>query len=209
MITRKHNGIRRIEAALWLFGLACLGFYGLSRMQSARAQTAAIAELQAQWQQQDLAEPDRTLWSEQRIAAYEQSQSGADGLSPRALLNIPSVGIRVAVFDGTSDRVLDLGAGRVPGTAKYGAAGNVALAGHRDGFFRGLKDIAIGDDIRLRHGDGIVNYSVTEFFVVDSDALHVLEPTRETTLTLITCYPFYFVGHAPQRFIVRAVANAT
>ncbi|MDH3281423.1 MAG: class D sortase, partial [Gammaproteobacteria bacterium] len=173
------------------------------------AQTVAIAELEAQWQLQDLLEPDRSLWSEQRIAAYERSKTTSDALSPRALLSIPSVGIRVAVFDGTTDRVLNLGAGRVPGTGDFGSAGNVALAGHRDGFFRGLKDVAIGDDITLRHGNGMVSYRVTELFVVDPDAVHVLEPTQEATLTLITCYPFYFVGNAPQRFIVRAVAKAT
>jgi sortase A len=201
--------VRGVEAVLWLVGLGCLGFYGLTTMHSARAQTAAIAELEAQWQQVDLAEPDRSLWSAQRIAAYEQSRTNSDALSPRAILNIPSVDVRVAVFEGTSDRVLNLGAGRVPGTGAFGAAGNLALAGHRDGFFRGLKDIAVGDEIALEHGNGVVNYSVTELFVVDPDAVHVLEPTQETTLTLITCYPFYFVGHAPQRFIVRAVAKAT
>ena len=206
---KTSNTIRRIEAVLWLFGLACLGFYGLVQIQSARAQTAAIAELEMRWQQEDLAEPDRSLWSEQRIAAYERSRTTSDASSPRALLSIPSVGIRVAVFDGTSDRVLNLGAGRVPGTGEFGAIGNLALAGHRDGFFRGLKDITIGDDIKLEHGGDVVNYSVTGFLVVDPDAVHVLEPTRDTTLTLITCYPFYFVGHAPQRFIVRAVAKAT
>ena len=201
--------MRRIEAIFWLLGLTCLGFYGLTKMHSARAQTEAIAELEAQWQQVDLAEPDRSLWSAQRIAAYEQSRTNSDALSPRAILNIPSVDVRIAVFEGTSDRVLNLGAGRVPGTGAFGAAGNLALAGHRDGFFRGLKDIAVGDEIELEHGNGVVNYSVTELLVVDPDAVHVLEPTQETTLTLITCYPFYFVGHAPQRFIVRAVAKAT
>jgi sortase A len=201
--------MRRIEATFWLVGLSCLGFYAVTQMHSARAQTAAIAELEAQWEQQEFVEPDRSLWSEQRIAAFEHSRTTSNALSPQALLNIPAVGIRVAVFDGTSDRVLNLGAGRVAGTGEFGADGNLALAGHRDGFFRGLKDITIGDDIELQHAGGLVTYSVTELFVVDPDAVHVLEPTRETTLTLITCYPFYFVGHAPQRFIVRAVAKAT
>ncbi len=108
--------MRRIETALWLVGLLCLAVYGVARMQSARAQLSAIAVLEAQWQQEALSEPDRSLWSAARIAAYEQSQAGADALSPRALLSIPSVGVRVAVFEGTSDRTLNLGAGRVPGT---------------------------------------------------------------------------------------------
>lgn len=201
--------MRRIETALWLIGLLCLAVYGVARMQSARAQQSAIAVLEAQWQQGALTGPDLSLWSAQRIAAYEQSQAAADALSPRALLSIPSVDVRVAVFEGTSERTLNLGAGRVMGTAEFGATGNLAIAGHRDGFFRGLKDIAIDDEVSLRHGGATEIYRVTEIFVVDPDAVYVLEPTQDATLTLVTCYPFYFVGHAPQRFIVRAVAEAT
>ena len=209
MNAAQESPMRKIEAVLWLFGLLCIGVYGFSKIQSARAQSAAVSELEAQWREEARAAPDQSLWSAQRIAHHEQIRAESDALSPLALLSISSVGIHVAVFEGTSDRILNLGAGRVPGTGKFGAVGNLALAGHRDSFFRGLKDIAIGDDIKLRHGDGVVNYSVTELFVVDPDAVHVLEPTQDTTLTLITCYPFYFVGHAPQRFIVRAVAEPT
>ena len=201
--------MRKIETTLWLFGLLCVSIFGFNKIQSAHAQSAAISNLEAQWREEATVGPDQSLWSAKRIEHHEQVRAESDALSPLALMSISSVGIRVAVFEGTSDRVLNLGAGRVPGTGEFGAAGNLALAGHRDGFFRGLKDIAIGDDIKLRHGDGIVNYSVTEFFVVDPDAVHVLEPTEDATLTLITCYPFYFVGHAPQRFIVRAVAEST
>ena len=200
---------RRIEAVFWLVGLLCLGVYGFAKIDSARAQSAAVSDLEAQWREKAEVAPDQSLWSAQRIAQHEQIQAESDSLPPLALLSISSVGIRVAVFEGTSDRVLNLGAGRVPGTGEFGAAGNLALAGHRDSFFRGLKDIAIGDDIKLRHADGVVNYSVTELFVVDPDAVHVLETTQDATLTLITCYPFYFVGHAPQRFIVKAVAEST
>ena len=201
--------VNKFETALWLFGLVCISVYGLSRIQSARAQSAAISTLEAEWRDAARAAPDQSLWSAKRIAHHEQIDADSDALPPLALLSIASVGVRVAVFEGTSDRVLNLGAGRVPGTGEFGAVGNLALAGHRDGFFRGLKDIAIGDDIELRHGDGVTNYSVTELIVVDPDAVHVPEPTQDTTLTLITCYPFYFVGHAPQRFIVRAVAAST
>ena len=201
--------MKKIETALWLFGLVCIGVYGLSRVQSARAQSAAISTLEAEWRDEARTAPDQSLWSPKRIAQHERIAAAGDALPPLALLSIESVGIRVAVFEGTSDRVLNLGAGRVPGTGEFGEVGNLALAGHRDGYFRGLKDIEIGDDIEVRHADGVINYSVTDLFVVDPDAVHVLEPTREATLTLITCYPFYFVGHAPQRFIVRAVAVST
>lgn len=209
MQTAQENAMRKIETVLWLFGLLCVSIYGFNKIQSAHAQSAAISTLEAQWREEASVTPDQSLWSATRIVRHEQIRAKHDALSPIALLSIPSVGVRVAVFEGTSDRALNLGAGRVPGTGEFGAAGNLAVAGHRDGFFRGLKDIAIGDDIKLRNGTRIVNYSVTEILVVDPDAVHVLEPTEGATLTLITCYPFYFVGHAPQRFIVKAVAEST
>ena len=205
----QSNARRKIEAALWLFGLLCVSVYGLSRVNTARAQSVAISDLEAQWRTEATADPDRSLWSAQRIAHYERVRSESDALAPLALLTIPAVDIRVAVFEGTSDRILNLGVGHISGTAGFGVPGNLGLAGHRDGFFRGLKDIAIGDDISIRHNGGSVDYRVTELLVVDPDAVHVLQPTQETTLTLVTCYPFYFVGHAPQRFIVRAVAKAS
>ena len=200
--------IRRIEAVLWLFGLVCVSVYSFTKIRATHAQSAAISNLEAQWRQEATVEPDQSLWSPQRVAKHEQTRSESDALSPLALLTIPSVGIRVAMFEGTSDRVLNLGVGRVAGTGGVGVPGNLAVAGHRDGFFRGLKDIAVGDDISIRYSSGVIYYKVTELLIVEPDAVHVLEPTDETVLTLVTCYPFYFVGHAPQRFIVRAVAKA-
>ena len=207
MFASTHSITRSIEAALWLFGLVCVGAYGVSKIHSANAQSAAISELEAQWRPDATGvEPDQSLWSTQRIAQRDRARAENGGLSPLALLSIPAVGIRVAVFEGTSDRVLNLGVGRVLGTAEVGVPGNLGLAGHRDGFFRGLKDIAVGDDLSIQHAGGIDHYNVTELLVVAPDAVHVLEPTDKTTLTLVTCYPFYFVGHAPQRFIVKAIA---
>jgi sortase A len=207
MSASKKTILRSVEVMLWLFGLVCVSAYGVTKIHSARAQSAAISDLEAQWREEIMAEPEQSLWSAQRIAHHERARAETDALSPLALLTMPSVGIRVAVFDGTSDRVLNLGVGRVPGTGQVGAQGNLALAGHRDGFFRGLKDIDVGDDISIQHGGGIDHYRVTELLVVEPDAIHVLEPTDEMTLTLVTCYPFYFIGAAPRRFIVRAVAN--
>ena len=208
MKTSMTNNTVRIEKALWILGLVCVSAYGMSKIHAAYAQSVAKATLEAQWRDEATVAPDQSLWSATRVSRHERIQAESAAMSPMALLSISSVGIQVAVFEGTTDQVLNVGAGRVPGTGKIGAVGNLALAGHRDSFFRGLKDIAIGDDIELRHEDGVVTYSVTEFFVVDPDAVHVLESTRDTTLTLITCYPFYFVGHAPQRFIVKAVAES-
>ena len=197
-----------VEAALWVIGVACVAAFAINKVQVAQAQSAAINELETQWLDQAKVVPDKTLWSAKRVAEYDAAQAEKSRSKPLGILTIPNVDVRVAVFNGTSDSVLNKGAGRVPGTAKIDGDGNLAIAAHRDGFFRGLKDIEIGDDIKLRHGDGIVNYNVTEVFIVDPDAVHILEPTDDATLTLITCYPFYFVGDAPQRYIVKAVAES-
>ena len=97
--------------------------------------------------------------------------------------------------------------GHVEGTALPGTAGNIAVAAHRDGFFRGLKDIKIGDQIELTTLEGQQTFVVSKLDIVDPFQVSVLDPTDEPVLTLITCYPFYFVGSAPERFIVRATLN--
>lgn len=128
----------------------------------------------------------------------------AEAGSTLGVLLIQSVGIEVPVFDSTSRTALNRGSGYVNGTALPGTAGNVAIAGHRDTFFRGLKDIQIGASVRLTTLNGSQDFRVSEINVVDPLDVSVLEPTDQTVLTLITCYPFYFVGPAPERFIVRA-----
>ena len=147
---------------------------------------------------------DRSLWSESRIAQYDTALLQENDDTALGILSVPSINLEVAIFEGTSARVLNLGIGRVAGTARVGDPDNLALAGHRDGFFRGLKDIDIGDELILETADQKERYRVTELFVVAPEDIHVLEQTGQPTITLITCYPFYVLGHAPKRFIVRA-----
>ena len=111
------------------------------------------------------------------------------------------------ILDSTTDLALNRGAGHVEGTAMPGDVGNVGIAAHRDGFFRGLKDIQIGDQIELTTLEGQQTFVVSKLSIVDPYEVSVLDPTDEPVLTLITCYPFYFVGSAPERFIVRATIN--
>ncbi len=124
-------------------------------------------------------------------------------------MRIPSTGIEVAVFDSTSKTALNRGSGHVARTSLPGTAGNIAIAGHRDGFFRSLKDVEIGDEIELMALDTRQRFEVTETMIVDPLDVSVLDATDQTVLTLITCYPFYFVGPAPDRFIVRAIIKDT
>ncbi len=121
------------------------------------------------------------------------------------MLRIPKIRLEVPILPGTDDRTLDRAVGHIEDTAALGVDGNSGIAGHRDGFFRGLKDITTGDAIELDTLNGKQTYRVERTWVVDPEDVSVLDPTPSRALTLVTCYPFYYVGPAPQRFIVRAV----
>ena len=148
---------------------------------------------------------DFSLWSEKRVRAYRESLLINKDL-PLAVLCLDRLRIRVPVFEGTDDLVLNRGVGWIPGTASPGAAGNsnIGIAGHRDGFFRGFKDIVIGDAVELCTPGVVSLYTVVSVEIVTPDDVGVLQPRGVPSLTLTTCYPFYFVGDAPQRFIVHA-----
>lgn len=139
-------------------------------------------------------------WSEQRIEAYRASYD-----APIGMLEIAAVGLRAPVLEGEDETTLNSGVGWVTNGSEPGDfAGNVALAAHRDGLFRPLKDLAVGDEIRVHTIDRVHSYRVSELTIVEPTDVTVLDATSTPVLTLITCYPFYFVGHAPQRYIVRA-----
>jgi sortase A len=122
-------------------------------------------------------------------------------------LRIDRIGLEVPVYADVSERNLNRGAGLIAGTGLPGDEGNVGIAAHRDSYFRVLKDVAVGDLIALESLAGIRRYRITELFVVEPDDLKPLHEVGAPVITLVTCYPFYFVGAAPQRFIVRAVAT--
>ena len=106
------------------------------------------------------------------------------------------------VFDGTNDLTLNHAVGRIAGTARPGERGNIGIAGHRDGFFRGLKDIALGDTIELKTSKGVDLYAVERVSIVSPTDVTALRPRSVPSLTLVTCYPFDFIGTAPKRYIV-------
>jgi sortase A len=151
-------------------------------------------------------QPDQTLWSEKRIAAFAESHE-LGGDPPLAVLSIERLAIEVPVYDGADEHNLNRGVARVLGTARIDGDGNLGIAGHRDGFFRPLKDIQQGDLVELMTADGAVRYQVMQTLVVNPEDVQVLAPTDDRTITLVTCFPFYWVGDAPQRFIVKAVAQ--
>ena len=143
-----------------------------------------------------------STWSIQRTKSYQANLGKPD--EPLAVLRIPALHLEVPVLEGTDAVTLNRGVGRISGTSLPGQGGNIGIAGHRDGFFRRLKDIRTGDAIEL------VTISGTDVFVVDQIRItspadvSALRPRAKHSLTLVTCYPFYFVGPAPSRYIVDA-----
>jgi len=131
---------------------------------------------------------------------------GIDGLagSPLGRIEISSIGLAAMIMEGVDGRTLRHAVGHIPGTPLPGQHSNVALAGHRDTFFRGLRNIHKDDEITLTTLHGSYLYRVDTTQIVEPEDIGVLHATADDILTLVTCYPFYFVGPAPQRFIVRA-----
>ena len=206
--------LRALETALWTAGVALLVTYAGARSWYAQGRDQGVAMFEAargEGQQLSLSSAapaslrdpvDMSTWSPARIEQYRESLR--DAAVPEALLRIPSVKLVVPVFEGTSDRNLNRGAGRIEGTARLGEAGNVGIAAHRDGFFRVLRDVRVGDELLLERFTGTQRYRIVSTTIVDPSDVSVLAPTTTPAVTLVTCYPFYYVGSAPRRFIVRA-----
>ena len=192
----------RVSWAIGLAGLAVWVAFHIGIATRTRHDLDRFAALQVEAAPR--ATPDQSLWSPVRINAWLKV-SNEPAPPPLAVLRIPKIRLEVPVLPDTDDRTLDRAVGHIQDTAPPGTDGNSGIAGHRDGFFRGLKDIVPGDAIELDTLDGKESYRVERTWVVDPEDVSVLDPTSTRALTLVTCYPFYFVGSAPRRFIVRAV----
>ena len=197
---------RWTERGAWAFGFLCLATWGALRIEGAvgsRRELARFATVQAATLE-PAATPDLSLWAPKRISAWLIALH-EPARPPLAVLRIPKIGLEVPVLNGTDELTLNRGVGYIDGTALPGEDGNSGIAGHRDGFFRGLKDVGPADVIEIETLDGKEIYRVEQIWIVEPDEVSVLDPTPRRSLTLVTCYPFYFVGSAPQRYIVRAV----
>ncbi|QMV17374.1 sortase [Granulicella sp. 5B5] len=191
---------RKAGVALMAAGGLLLAAFVVPTVYGRAMSHLAVAEFRAE-------SGSHRLWDSARIRAYQRTLAMVMP-TPEGVLRVPKAGIEVPVYEGTSDLVLNRGVGHVTGTALPGEAGNVAITGHRDGFFRGLKDLAVGDKIEVQRSDtagGTDTYVVDRIHIVLPGDTSVLNNTGRSTLTLITCYPFYYVGAAPQRYIVQAI----
>jgi sortase A len=204
--------LRHLERLLLIAGVLMLSLYIAARVHRTVLSNAELQSFKSQIRVPvagphgaalSTPAPDFSLWSEKRVKEYQASL--AAHFSPAVgILRIPKIEVEVPILEGTDDLILNRGVGHVAGTANPGENGNVAIAGHRDGFFRGLKDVDIGDKIELETLQGTQTFIIDRIVIVQPSDVSVLAPTSSSSLTLITCYPFYFIGSAPQRYIVQA-----
>lgn len=209
------NWLARIQRALLIVGSVLIAIYIAAYIHRTILSKAQVRRFEVDrrqepdlhgskaWSPQTLYPVDFSLWAEKRVAAYRDSLiRDVDG--PLAVLRIRKLRLEVPVLEGTDDLTLNRAVGHIGGTSLPGQDGNVGIAGHRDGFFRVLKDISAGDTIDLLTPEGDERFVVDRIVLVSPNDVSVLQPRSGPSLTLVTCYPFYFIGSAPQRYIVQA-----
>lgn len=193
-----------MERALWVVAALGIGWFLVAQLEGdlyqAREKALLEERLAASRPAERAAARPTELPGEEEAPPAPPAPPG----SAFGRLAIPRLGLSVVVAGGTDKRTLRRAVGHIPGTALPGEAGNVGLAGHRDRYFRPLKDVRRDDEITLTTPEGTFRYRVEWTEVVEKGAVHVLDDTAAPALTLVTCYPFYYVGPAPRRFIVRA-----
>ncbi len=215
----KKYAFALIEGSLWFFAVSSLLYYSSTLWaNSVRADKAIKSFEQRVVNTEKLATKDEidydhelpksvALWSQEALADFNNAEKSQ---VPLALIAVPRLQLEVPVFTGTTEEQLDIGAGWLPSTAEItDPNGNIAIAAHRDSWFRPLKDIRKGDVVSVTTTSGLEQYTVTGTQVVTPEDTSVLAHSRDKQLTLITCYPFYFVGNAPYRFVVTARKNHT
>lgn len=192
-----------IERACWSAGALLLAAYAVIAADAAWARQHDVARFELA-----SAPPDTSTWSPSRVQAYHASALvAADPLI--GVVAIPTVGLEVPLYSDASELNLNRGAGLIPGMARPGDSGNVGIAGHRDGYFRLLRNVKVGEIIQVRTATARYLYRISALSIVSPTDARLLAPTPRPAVTLVTCYPFYFVGNAPQRFVVRGVLIRT
>jgi sortase A len=201
-----------LERGLFAVGVLCVGWYlavsawALTYQRQAQAQIDRMA-----------ARPAAANTSRPKVGPFSSAEAHpAEAVGPAGppaavrkgeligRLEIPRLGFSAAVAHGDDDGTLKVAIGHLPDTPLPWQAGNTGLAGHRDGFFRPLKDVKENDELRFVTPHGQFRYRVRHTNIVRPEDVWVLDATATPSLTLVTCYPFSYVGNAPQRFVIRA-----
>ncbi len=185
-----------LAGILFTVGVLALGYWSWAVLDGRSHQAALARRLEA-------VAPRSRRGRTGRIASATRREAAESGLVGR--LEIPRLGLSALIVEGTDDLSLQRGIGHLAASAFPGEPGNVALAAHRDSYFHRLGDVASGDLVRLRTPDGVFAYRVDTTFVVPPDRGDLLVGHGRAMLTLVTCYPFHWIGPAPERFVVRAV----
>ncbi len=180
-----------MQAVLFVTGALAVAYVALTVLYANFYQEAASNTLKDQIHAQE----------QQKVSGTSIEAKEGDVLGR---IEIPRLGVKVVILQGTTSQTLRLGVGHIDGTALPGETGNIGIAGHRDTYFRALKDIRTDDEIQIQTATGLSNYKVDSVQIVAPDDTGVLAPSARSAITLVTCYPFYFIGAAPERFIVHA-----
>jgi sortase A len=190
--------VRVAEVCLWISAVASIGYCSVAYASAAVHQYRERRVLSA--------EEDSRASLANRDGSRVTNNSGwaAKSYGPLGIIEIPRLDISSVVEEGVDDATLLQAVGHIPGTAMPGENGNAALAAHRDTYFSGLGEIAVGDLVTFRSPSALYRYRVESTKIVDADATDALPRTSDARLTLVTCYPFHYVGAAPQRFLVIA-----
>ena len=192
---RARAWVRVAQYGLTAIGVAALGYCAVTWVEARFYQAREARYFAHQLERENM--PAAPHHVPRAVAAPEEG-----GLVGR--LEIPRLGVSVMVAEGVESADLKRGVGHIPGTALPWQRGNTAIAGHRDTFFRPLRSIHRGDIITLGTLEGVYRYRVISTKVVGPEDVQVLDPTARDTLTLVTCFPFDYIGSAPERFIARA-----
>jgi sortase A len=200
-----NRALRWLERLLFVVGIAALGWYATVLIDAAREQQALSRELE----NAQVSAAASTTTSPDRVTPARRNSEGAKSapIAARSLIGrieVPRLKLSALAREGVDVRTLRGSVGHVPGTALPGAEGNAAFAAHRDTFFRPLARVRTGDEVVVTTPTAVHRYSVVSTLIVDPSEVSVLRHTQGRQLTLVTCYPFDYVGSAPKRFIVQA-----
>jgi sortase A len=184
---RKHRWLTWLGSALMVGGAAVLAWFGWTAHEQSVAQRRA-----KEWLNRSVTVPG---------SAPAPRVHRGDVVGE---IEIPRLHLAVMIFEGDDSGILKQGAGHIPGTALPSGSGNIGIAAHRDTYFRPLRLVRANDVITLKTSAGTAEYAVTGTEIVNPTAISVLAPAPGRDLTLVTCYPFFYIGSAPERFIVHA-----
>jgi sortase A len=194
--TRTRFLLRWSRNAFLVAGVLILGYCGYVLLDAKVYQASETRDFQ-----QEMKDFDPASTSKGRVQKLSLPPLAGKALGE---IELTRIGVTAMILEGTDDRTLRRAVGHIPGTPLPGQPGNVALAGHRDTFFRALHNVRQDDEITVMTLEGSYRYRVDSIAVVGPEDTQVLDNSGGDILTLVTCYPFYFVGPAPRRFIVRA-----